>query len=305
MSSQPNPLWIKACNDACRIAAEAWTAIRPFYRGSYEIFEKSDGPATEADRLADRLIMDGLRQNCPEPEYGYLTEESEDRFDRLASSRVWIIDPIDGTKEFIAGTGNFVVQIGLVEPDAAGEWRPVVGVAYRPVAEMMYFAIEGQGAWRRHWPAGQSDLLPAFDPQTGAPMVGAERILVTDRNTIGSLRSVLSNTHRSSRLVRLIQSLNLESYWHIGSLGVKIAVIAEGGAELYINLYGKTKEWDSAGPHVILTEAGGRLTDLEGNPVRYNQRDVWQHNGLIASNAVIHDEVVELVQKYLREEERA
>lgn len=304
-SSPLNPLWITACNAACQAASDAWLAIRSFYRGSYEIFEKlNDGPATEADRLADRLIVESLRRQFPEPEYGYLTEESEDRLDRLQSRRVWIIDPIDGTKEFIAGTGNFCVQIGLVELMDDGLWHPVVGVVYRPILGAMFWGIKGHGAWRTPWPPDAVPEPPlAIDPQTAAPL-GAERITVTTRDRIESVRSVLSNTHSTSRLVKLIESLNLESYWHIGSLGVKMAIIAEGGAELYINLWGKTKEWDSAGPHVILNEAGGRLSDLDGNPVLYNQRDVYQHRGLIASNAIIHDAVVELVRNYLKEEEK-
>jgi 3'-phosphoadenosine 5'-phosphosulfate (PAPS) 3'-phosphatase len=221
MTTTLNPLWITACNAACLAAHEAWRkAIQPYYRGQYEIFEKAgDGPATDADRQADRLIVETLSRQFPEPEYGYLTEESEDRFERLGCKRVWIIDPIDGTKEFIAGTGNFVVQIGLVEQMEDGLWQPVVGVAYRPVMGKMYWGIKGQGAWRRDWPGEGTNgraPQPALDLATGTPLA-AERIFVTQRDRISSMRSVLSNTHSTSRLVKLIQSLNLESYWHIGS----------------------------------------------------------------------------------------
>lgn len=286
----------------------AWAAVRGFYRAKCEVFEKAgEGPATEADRLADRLISEALRRDYPESQYGYLTEESEDELVRLDRRRVWIIDPIDGTKEFIAGSGNFAVQIGLVEIMDDGVWHPVVGVVYRPIPGLMYWAIRGQGTWRCEWPEQEPCAPPLPSPLTaeGLPAPGWARLSVTRRDRISELRSVISNTHRSGRLVRLIQGLNLESYWHIGSLGVKVAIIAEGGAELYINISGgRTKEWDTAGPHLILTEAGGRLTDLSGAPIRYNQRDVYQRNGLIASNSLIHDEVVDLVQQLLKEEER-
>lgn len=142
-------LWETARNDACRAALEAWVAIEPFYQGGYHIREKVDGPCTEADQLADGLIVNRLKTMYPAPDFGYLTEESEDNQERLTSKHVWIIDPIDGTREFIKKSGNFVIQIGLVEKMEDGFWHPVAAAVFWPTHGMMYSAVRGRGAWRQ------------------------------------------------------------------------------------------------------------------------------------------------------------
>ena len=297
MTLSSTTLWETARDAACRIALEAWTAIEPLYDGGYAITEKVDGPCTEADKRADQLIVERLSLLFPAPEYGYLTEESEDQPGRLTCDRVWIIDPIDGTREFIKHSGNFVIHIGLVERMEDGQWHPVAAAVYRPVAGEMYSAVLGQGA--------RSTKVNPLAATSSKNENAGEKLAVSPRDRIEQMRSVVSNSPQASRLMRLIQSLSLEDYWQIGSLGVKLCTIAKGGAELYINLgRGKSKEWDTCAPHLILTEAGGSLTDLDGQPLTYNHPDVYHQRGLLASNGIIHEALLDLVHKFLEDEAR-
>lgn len=284
---QLDDLYEHACAIATEAALAAWRAIAPLYGAEYAIEHKADGPATDADRLADRVILEHLRAHFPPDTYGYLTEESVDDASRLARGRVWIIDPIDGTRDFIRGTGHFAVQIGLVERGEQGIFRPVVAVVLRPTAGLLCTAIAGRGAWRR-----------AMDG-TDVP----QRLRVSTRDGIGRLRAVVSNADRTSRLARFIHGLGLESYYNIGSLGVKVCLIASGEAELYVVTgLGKVKEWDTCAPELILQEAGGRMTDLCGRPLYYNRPDPRMHAGLLASNGPAHGQLSARVLAFLQSE---
>lgn len=284
-------LWKIARDAATHAAISAWGVIASYYDGQYMIEEKAEGPTTEADRVADLLIAERLSAVFPRSEYGYLTEESEDDGKRLDRKRVWIIDPIDGTKDFINHTDNFAIHIALVERDDEGLYRPAAAVVYLPMLGRMYSAIRGEGAQRQ--------IIPN-PPQRSDWDNHRHPIRVSKRERIEQMRSVVSNANRTSRLMRLIHSLNLENFWHVGSLGVKLSIIAEGEAELYVNLaLGKAKEWDTAAPHLILSEAGGMLTDLAGAPITYNKPDVYHRNGLLATNGPAHHLMLETIQHFL------
>lgn len=302
MSLSSTTFWESAREAACQVALEVWAAIEPFYMGNYTIQEKVDGPCTEADRMADKLIVERLRILFPSPEFGFLTEESEDNKERLGCKYVWIIDPIDGTKEFIKKSGNFVIHIGLVEQMEDGLWHPVASAVYRPVAGDLYSAVKGQGARRQHLGEVERQLIGETGRFEGVleDLGPGEELRVSQRAEIGQMRSVVSNAYDTSRLMRLIQSLALEDYWRMGSLGIKLCTIAEGGAELYVNLgLGKSKEWDTCAPMLILTEAGGVMTDLDGAPLHFNRPDVYHHRGLVASNGLVHDMLLDLVKKFI------
>ena len=180
-----------------------------------------------------------------------------------------------------------------------GEWHPVAAAVYRPVAGTMYSATLGGGALRQDLGPEACEAPRGFGADQALPMnVDKER----DQTSV--MRSVVSNSHQTSRLTRLIASLNLEDYWHVGSLGVKLCSIAEGYAELYVNVStGMTKEWDTCAPHLILEQAGGRLTDLAGGALTYNRADPRNMRGLLASNGTIHAELLERVGEFLKQEE--
>ncbi len=294
MNTEDPALWNFARDAATHAAIAAWGAIATYYDGACAIEEKADGPTTEADRAADRLIAERLGKQFPRSEFGYLTEESEDDRERLGRRHVWIIDPIDGTKDFINHTDHFALHIALVERDEAGLYHPVAAVVYLPMLGRLYSAIRGQGAFRQAIP---------HPPRPADWANHRQPIRVSTRDRIERMRSVVSNANRTSRLLRLIHSLNLENYWHIGSLGVKLSIIAEGDAELYVNLaLGKAKEWDTAAPQLILTEAGGVLTDLAGAPITYNKPDVYHRGGLLASNGPAHGTLLERIHRFLETE---
>ncbi|HOE97447.1 MAG TPA: 3'(2'),5'-bisphosphate nucleotidase CysQ [Candidatus Sumerlaeota bacterium] len=300
MTLSPESVWPTYTRAAARVCLEAWAAIQPFYFGqACDVVDKPDGPCTEADRLADRLIVEQLSRKFPRSEYGYLTEESEDDRERLERDRVWIIDPIDGTKDFIARRDNFCIQVGLAERLADGQWHPVAAAVYQPVAGQLWTATRGGGAFVQPVPFDPSHWANGRIP---APVGEPAPIHVTPIDRLDQARSVVSNANRSSRLMALIHSLELADYWHTGSLGVKVCTIANGDAELYVNLgVGKTKEWDTAAPALILTEAGGRLTDFDGNTWTYNQEDVVHRHGLLATNGAIHELTRARVKAFLEE----
>lgn len=278
----------QACRDAAGAALEAWRAIEPFYRGECEVSEKpGEGPVTEADRLADHMILDYMKARWDEAETGYLTEESADDPSRLDKQRVWIVDPIDGTKDFIRRNGNFAIQIALAEPLEDGRWSPVAAVVYEPIHALLFASVRGEGAF-----------VQSIDGEgrPGEP----RRLGVSDRATVAASRSVVSNSNRTSRLTKLIESFGLESFWHIGSMGVKVCAIAGGEAELYVVLArGKVKEWDLCAPHLILDEAGGMATDLEGRPFEYNRPDPKLWHGLMVTHGPLHDEFLVHTRAFL------
>ena len=252
-----------------RLARAAGAAALVHYGGPLQIVHKSENedPVTQADYAANDLIMSGLQTEFPDD--GLLSEESVDTVRRLDRARVWIIDPLDGTKGFIAGNGDFAVQIGL-----AIEGAPALGVVYLPDTDVLYYAARGHGAWvvRRE--------------------TGAERLRVSQQVKLPHLRLAVSRNHRSPKMDTVVRAFGFKEQVARGSVGIKIGLIVERQCDLYIHLSPRTKQWDTCAPETILHEAGGRLTDLWGAPYRYNTEDVQNRNGLVATNGAAHDEVI-------------
>jgi 3'(2'), 5'-bisphosphate nucleotidase len=278
--------WEEARAEACRSACVAWEAIGRLYETGSHVEEKDDGPSTEADKLADRIISEELQRRFPPDRYGYLTEETDDDLDRLQREWVWVIDPIDGTKDFIKKNGNFAMHIALVERTGDGIWEPVAAAVYRPAIGDMYSAVRGGGGrleqYRKNAPTGESRKLE-----------------VSSRDSIQEMRAVISNSHRDSHLDRLISQFQFADVFSVGSIGIKMCLIAGGGYDVYINpARGKCKEWDSCAPHLILSEAGGVFTDLEGQGRTYNQTDVFLRDGLLATNGRMHEAIRERILQF-------
>ena len=235
---------------------------------------------TAADREANDLIVRRLAAEFPDD--GILAEESVDTDERLKKERVWLIDTMDGTKNFVQRDGDFAVQIGLA---VAGE--PVVGVVYQPVRDILYRAVSGEGSWREK--EGQQ----------------AERMQVSVKTDPAEMVLASSRSHRSPRMERVVDSFGFKFETRRGSVGVKIGLIAEQEADLYLHLSPSTKQWDTCAPEIVLTESGGRLTDLFGKPLRYNAPRIDNRNGVVATNGVAHDSVIENLKPLLREFGRA
>lgn len=272
-------------NLALRLARDAGAAILDYYDRPLRVERKTTNddynePVTIADRTANELIVRGLHETFPED--GILAEESIDTERRLKKSRVWMVDPLDGTRGFIARSGDFAVQIGL-----AVEGRAVVGVVYQPLPDVLYRAAEGQGTWIER--AG-------FEP---------ERARVSERSDVRRMRLAASRSHRSQRIDRIIRALGIEEEVRRDSVGVKVGLIIERQCDLYIHTSPHTKQWDTCAPEAVLSEAGGRMTDLFGGPMRYNVPDVQNHNGLVASNGAAHASIIEQLSPLLAEFGRA
>jgi 3'(2'), 5'-bisphosphate nucleotidase len=263
---------------ALELAREAGALILDIYEGPLDIQHKADSyddePVTQADKLANELIVTRLQQEFPAD--GILAEESIDTARRLDKARVWMIDPLDGTTGFIDGNGDFAVQIGLSEN---GEC--MLGVVYQPLTGVLYRAVRGGGAWIER---------PGFAPEQG--QVSAQR-------EISSMRLAASRSHRSPRMDQVVKAFGLKDEVLRGSVGIKVGLIVEQQCDLYVHLSPRTKQWDTCAPEVILQEAGGRLTDLFGQRLRYNHAEVQNRNGVVASNGVSHERIVELLRPLL------
>ena len=258
-------------NVAIEVARDAGALILEHYEGPLRVEQKyyddDIEPVTQADRIANQLIVERLARDFPED--GILAEESLDTELRLDKSRVWMVDPLDGTNGFIDGNGDFAVQIGLTE-----NGKCVVGVVYLPLAGVLYRAVVGTGSW----------IVRAG----GEP----ERAQVSNKVHLPSMRLAASRSHRSPRMGRVVHQLGFREEVQRGSVGIKIGLLVEQQCDVYIHLSPRTKQWDTCAPQIILTEAGGCLTDLFGKPLSYNVWDVQNRNGLVASNCVVHDEII-------------
>ena len=265
---------------AADLAREAGAAILALYKEPIDVEQKSYAddyePVTEADRVANGIIVDRLASEFPRD--GILAEESIDTDRRLEKSRVWMVDPLDGTTGFIQGNGDFAVQIGLVEN---GEC--VVGVVYQPLSGLMYRAVRGAGSWVER------------------PNFPTERATVSDRTDLMKMRLAASRSHRSPRMNRVVSSLGFREEVQRGSVGIKVGLIVEQECDVYIHLSPRTKQWDTCAPQLILTEAGGKLTDLFGRKLCYNTADIQNRNGLVATNGVAHKQIVESLAPLLAE----
>ena len=265
---------------ALDLAREAGATILEFYEGPLEIEQKSDSydrePVTQADRVANELIVNALRREFPAD--GILAEESVDTAHRLDKQRVWMVDPLDGTNGFIDGNGDFAVQIGLAQ-----DGECVLGVVYQPLTGLLYHAVRGQGTWI---------LRPDLEP---------ERARVSAQQDLSMMRLAACRSHRSPRMDKVVKAFKVKEEVRRGSVGIKVGLIIERQCDLYVHLSPRTKQWDTCAPEVILSEAGGQLTDLFDQPLRYNSLEVQNLNGIIASNGVAHEQIVRTLAPLLAE----
>jgi len=276
----PQSNYTKELGVALELAREAGAAILEFYRGSFKIEQKYSGDdreaVTQADLVANQIIVDRLRGEFPDD--GILAEESEDTSHRLDKQRVWMVDPLDGTNGFIDSNGDFAVQIGLAESGVA-----MLGVVYQPLTGVLYRAMRGSGT-----------LVERPDQ---APTRGR----VSGETDLTAMRLAASRSHRSPRMDRVVKSLRVRDEVQRGSVGIKIGLIIEQQCDLYVHLSPRTKQWDTCAPEIILTEAGGRLTDLFGQPLCYNSPQVQNRNGIVASNGAAHDTIIKRLAPLLAE----
>jgi 3'(2'), 5'-bisphosphate nucleotidase len=236
--------WLQAVT---AIALEAGRAIMEVYNGKIEVSRKEDNsPLTQADLAAHLVIEAGLARLTPD--LPVLSEESEalPYAERSLWPRYWLVDPLDGTREFIKRNGEFTVNIALIE-----QHEPVLGVVYAPALDLLYYAARSEGAWRKQ--------------NGGAEMRISARPYDSEQITIAGSRS-----HTSERLSAFLSHFHSHELISMGS-SLKICLVAEGRADVYPRL-GPTSEWDTAAAQCILEEAGGKLVDTSNRSFRYNTK---------------------------------
>jgi 3'(2'), 5'-bisphosphate nucleotidase len=256
---------------AKKLALEAGSVLMEFYQQNYAVDWKAPGdPVTAADRKASQLIVTNLAREFPK--HAILSEEEPDTLSRLGESHVWMIDPMDGTREFIEHRGEFAVQIGLVV-----DGTPVVGAVYQPTTKKLYYAARGIGAFL--------ELDGVRSP-----------LHVSKEETAARMTMAMSRSHRSARVDAICERLRIPNVLRMGSVGLKVGAVCEGLAHLYVHTGSRTNLWDTCGPEAILREAGGMMTDISNHPLQYDAQDVRNPNGLLASNGVIHQRALQVTQ---------
>ena len=238
------------------LARAAAAAIVQVYDRGFEVEHKADhSPVTEADLASHRIIEAGLRRLTPQ--WPVLSEEgaSTPWETRRQWRRYWLVDPLDGTREFIKRNGEFTVNIALIEDGV-----PIFGVVLAPVGGALWHAVRGDGAYRR-------------DGDAEAP-------LSTRRPAVGTLGVAASRSHRDARTQRLLQRIGDTHTVGLGS-SLKFCRIAEGGMDVYPR-FGPTSEWDTAAAQCVLECAGGAVIAPDGRPFRYNQRDTLLNGDFLA-----------------------
>jgi 3'(2'), 5'-bisphosphate nucleotidase len=233
-------------SELCCIVADAGRAILRHYKQPIHVTAKTDAsPLTAADRASHELICAALERL--RPGVAVVSEESDSAV--LAAGAptgsYWLVDPLDGTKEFLKGTGEFTVNIALIEGG-----RPVLGVVYAPALDLYYYADTARGAWRRQGNA-------AATPVRSRPA------------DLARLAVVASKDHAGPQVARLLERTPGAALKSMGS-SLKFCLVAEGQADVYLRDV-PTMEWDTAAAQCVVEAAGGRLTDLQGAPLTYGK----------------------------------
>ncbi len=260
---------------ATRLAHEAARVILEVYAQPFDVVNKAGGagPVTQADERANELIVTGLRAAFPGDDV--VAEESTNA--RPTSRRVWFVDPLDGTREFVDRNGMFAVHIGLALDGVA-----VAGVVHAPVRGATWTGARGQpcrvtdGGVTRELRMAQ--VLPP-----------------------SALRLLVSRSHKSKKTEQIRQALGITRVREHGSVGLKCGLLAEGEADLYLHPSPRSSRWDSCAPQAVLEAAGGVLVDFGGFPYRYDGAELINARGLVACEKKTLDVVGPTIERIARE----
>ncbi len=250
-----------------KAARQAGEIIMGFYQSNYRVEEKGKGnPVTTADLEANRQIRKIILGHFPGD--GWLSEEDKDNHERLDASRVWVVDPIDGTKEFIAGVPQFAVSVGLVI-----EGQPRLGVVYNPAEERLYRAVRAGGA-----------------TLNGRP------IRVSSRTELQSARLLVSRSEPKKKFQSFAAICRLEP---IGSIAYRLAQVAGGEGDGTLT-FRSLHEWDVCAGVLIVQEAGGVVVDGRGKPLVFNRPETKYH-GIVAANQALASTIQKMLAQILFE----
>ena len=269
MNNIPISKKIPELDVAIKAAQEASSVILDIYQKDYNTFTKTDdSPVTDADLKSNKKINEILSDT----KHSILSEEDVDDQSRLSKDMIWIVDPLDGTSDFIDKTGEFTVMIALIQNK-----KPILGVIAWPTEKILFVAQKNCGAFRY-----SNDKW--------------DKISVTKIENLSECRTIGSRHHLSDKEKEFIKKLGIKDFTSIGS-SLKVGKISSGEAEAYITTTNKMKEWDTAASYCIITEAGGKMTDMSGNQITYNNKNVYHQNGILVTNGLIHDKIVKEFKK--------
>jgi 3'(2'), 5'-bisphosphate nucleotidase len=283
MSDAPALSLSRELEAALGIARKASELIMGVYATAFTVELKGpNDPVTRADREANALICEALAAAFPGD--AILAEESvpeavEEIAAAVAHERVWFVDPIDGTREFADRNGEFAVMIGL-----AIHGRARLGVVLMPATGQ---AIAG-------YTGGDGERVAFREDASG----NRGPLSVSEVRDPREATLMISRSHRPKIIDPVVAQLGITKMIPCGSVGVKVARVALGSADLYVHGGHGAKRWDSCAPEAILEAAGGRFTDIEGEPIDYRSSDLALDNGLVASNGALHDVVLAVTSIY-------
>jgi 3'(2'), 5'-bisphosphate nucleotidase len=252
------------------VARSAAEVILEVYDRPFDVqFKRAREPVTAADRRANALICAALAKAFPGVPVVAEESDPETFGDFRSAPRVLFVDPLDGTREFVARNGEFAVMIGLLEGA-----RAVAGAVHAPMAGPSWVGALDTGAWRVE-PDGR--WVP---------------VRVSPVSDLGRARLVASRSHRSASLQHALAALGGASVRALGSAGLKGAEVAQGSVEAYVETGPGTKRWDACAIDALVTAAGGRVTDTLGAPIDYRGSELGNRRGLLVTNGLVHDAIL-------------
>ena len=238
-------------------AREAGSAVMGLFRGKFDVHEKSkNNPVTTADLEANRIIREKIQKTFPQD--GWLSEEDLDTSRRLSLSRVWVVDPIDGTKEFIEGIPQFAISIALVV-----DGRPMVAIVYNPAKEEFYKAAAGQGAF-----------------------LNEQSIHVSPREEVNGASLLVSRSEPQKRFQVFVERCDIRP---VGSIAYRLAKVAGGGGDGTLT-FRTISEWDICAGALMVEAAGGKVVNGNGDAIKFNQQ-VPKHRGVVAAGMGLADDL--------------
>lgn len=250
------------------IIKKAGDEVMKIYETDFTHETKADNsPLTQADLNSEKVLIEELKINFPD--HGIISEERENDLDVYNKRFIWVIDPLDGTKDFVQKTGEFSVMVALLE-----DCVPIMSAVYAPVIDKLYFAKKGFGSY--------------LEINNGK----IERLSISDIIDMKSARLVRSRNHFNEFDQKLCENLEIKNFIMMGSVGVKFGAIAEGVAELCYYTTDKMGIWDDAAAHIILKEAGGAVFDMDGNEPEYDLEGRKMKNGFIGTNGKIDKNLI-------------
>jgi 3'(2'), 5'-bisphosphate nucleotidase len=256
------------------------------FQKSLTVEEGGEGPVSAADMAVNELLISGLKDNLTFKEWDILSEETskEKTFQRdsYKNDWCWILDPLDGTKDFLQGSENYAVHIAL-----AYKQKPKIGIVLIPEKNELWLGIVGIGAW--------------VENRYGTK----KKFSFSERSDIANMVLVSSKNHQQAILTNLLSTLCFAETKQIGSVGCKIASILRGEADVYISLSGKTspKDWDMAAPQALIEAAGGMFSHADGTNLIYEKTNYNQPGCLIASHGKSHQKICQKAMEFFSNEE--